>query len=243
MVYILITLAVIAVVAFFIIGQYNGLVALRNRLQESWRQVDVELNRRYDLLPNLVEIAKGYAFNERETLERITALRTRAQQVSQAPGGALSPERAQLEQQLTQAVTQFFAVSEAYPDLKSNTNFLQLQAEVVETENRIANSRKYYNAIVGDYNTRTETFPSGIISNMFGFQKAGYFEVNDPAVRSRVNIDMSDLGGRARQEAIAEAQPPAGALPPAVNNNAMPIPAAESPVFQPAPLQNPNQQR
>jgi LemA protein len=201
--------------------------------------VDVELNRRYDLLPNLVEIAKGYAFNERETLERITELRTRAQQVSQAPSGALSPERAQLEQQLTQAVTQFFAVSEAYPDLKSNTNFLQLQSEVVETENRIANSRKYYNAIVGNYNTRTEVFPSSIIAGMFGFQKAGYFEVNDPTVRARVEIDMSDLGGRARQEAIGTAQQAAGALPPAVNNDVMPIPATESPVFQPAPVQPP----
>jgi LemA protein len=203
--------------------------------------VDVELNRRYDLLPNLVEIAKGFAFNERETLERVTELRTRAQQVSQAPGGALSPERAQLEQQLTQAVTQFFAVSEAYPDLKSNANFLQLQSEVVETENRIANSRKYYNAIVGSYNTKTEVFPSSIISSMFGFQKAGYFEVNDPTIRARVDIDMSDLGGRARHEAIGTAQQTAGALPVATNDAAMPIPAAESPVFQPAPTQ-PEQQ-
>jgi LemA protein len=227
--------------AFFIVSQYNTLIALRNKLQESWRQVDVELNRRYDLLPNLVEIAKGYAFNERETLERVIELRTHAQQLSRTPGGVLSPERAQVEQQLTQAVTQFFAVSESYPELKSNTNFLQLQGEVTETENRIANSRKYYNAIVGDYNTRTETFPSGIISNMFGFQKAGYFEVNDPTIRARVDIDMSDLGGRARKEAIADSQQPAGALPPAISNDVMPIPAAESPVFQPTPVQPPQQ--
>jgi LemA protein len=237
---------VIAVIGGVVVSMYNGMVGQRNKLQESWRQVDVELNRRYDLIPNLVEIAKGYAFNERETLERVVALRGQAQQLASGGGGA-TPQRAEIESQLTQAVTQFFAVSEAYPDLHSNENFVRLQAEVTETENRIANSRRYYNAIVGSYNTKTEAFPTNIIAGMFGFQKAGYFEVNDPTIRGRVDVNLGELGGNARQQAhnqLTGAGEAPGTLPPVSIDGATmttaPAPApVAAPVYQPAPAIQP----
>ncbi|MDR0837711.1 MAG: LemA family protein [Propionibacteriaceae bacterium] len=243
MAYIIGFIIVLLVVGGAVVSMYNGMVGLRNKLQESWRQVDVELNRRYDLIPNLVEIAKGYAFNERETLERVVSLRSQAQQLAQGNGGAASPQRAEVEQQLTAAVTQFFAVSEAYPELRSNENFVRLQAEVTETENRIANSRRYYNAIVGNYNTKTEAFPSNLIAGVFGFQKAGYFEVNDPTIRARVDINLSEIGGNARQQAhsqLTSAGEAAGTLPPVSIDGSTfgAAPAAtpvSAPAYQPAP--------
>ena len=149
---------------------YNGFVKSRNIIQESWRQIDVELNRRYELIPNLVETVRGYAAHERNTLEQITALRNQARALAGQTHGEPSQQRAAVEQQLTQAVQGLLVTVEAYPDLKSNTNFLQLQRELTDTEDRIAAARRFYNANVRDYNTRVESVPSNLIANFAKFE-------------------------------------------------------------------------
>ena len=182
----LIALLVIVVIAgLWAVGAYNGLVRLRNLVQEAWHQIDTELQRRHDLIPNLVETVKGYAKHERETLEAVTAARTAAV----APGSSPA-EQAQQENILTQALGKLFALAEAYPDLKANTNFLQLQTELTNTEDRVAAGRRFYNANVRDLNTRIETFPTSIIANMFKFVKAEYFETEDPAARQAPNVQF-----------------------------------------------------
>src|SRR3954466_9046494 len=176
---------------------YNGFVKSRNLIQESWRQVDVELNRRYELLPNLVETVRAYAAHERNTLEDVTRLRNQAAQVAQSDSGGLpSAQRAEVEEQLSGAVRNLIVSVEAYPDLKSNTNFLELQRQLAETEDRIANGRRYYNANVRVYNTKVESVPTNLIANMFKFQKATYFEVNDPAVRQAPNVSFGEIAYR-----------------------------------------------
>src|SRR3712207_2307112 len=139
---------------------YNGFVKSRNVIQESWRQVDVELNRRYELLPNLVETVRAYAAHERNTLEDITRLRSQAQQLSASEGALPSQQRAEVEEALSGAVRNLIVSVEAYPDLKSNQNFLELQRQLAETEDRIANGRRYYNANVRVYNTKVESVPT-----------------------------------------------------------------------------------
>jgi LemA protein len=186
-----VVLVVVVAVVVGTISMYNGLVKLRNRLQESWRQVDVELNRRYDLIPNLVQTVQGYAGFEQSTLRQVIELRNQAQALSAS--GRESQQRANAEGQLGAAVSNFLVTAEAYPELKANQNFQQLASELSQTEDRIANSRRYYNAIVGDYNTKIESFPSNLIAGSFKFQKAGYFEVNDPAMRAAQKVDFSGL--------------------------------------------------
>lgn len=191
-----VTLIVLAGLAYVLLmGPYNALVRLRNSVQESWRQIDVELNRRYDLIPNLVEVTKGYATHEHNTLEDVVALRNQAR--AAASGNLPTEQRGELEAQLSQAITQFMVVAEAYPDLKANQNFVELQRQLVDTENRIANGRRYYNAIVNDYNTKIESFPSNFAAGMFRFEKAGYFEANNPQVHSApvVQFDQIDYRG------------------------------------------------
>lgn len=179
------------------IGAYNGFIRQRNMIQESWRQVDVELNRRYELIPNLVETVRAYAAHERNTLEEITRLRAAAQQMSaQAHGDVPSPERAQIEEQLSGAVRNLMVSVEAYPQLQSNQNFLELQRELTETEDRIAAGRRFYNANVRNYNTRVESVPSNIIAGMFKFEKATYFEVNDPQVRRAPDVNFGEISYR-----------------------------------------------
>jgi len=165
------------------IGGYNSLVRMRNLVEESWRQVDVELNRRYDLIPNLVETVKGYAKHESGTFEAVTAARTAAS----APGSTVAQQAAQ-ENVLTQALGRLFAVAEAYPDLKANIGFQQLQQELTNTEDRIAAGRRFYNANVRELNTKIEIFPTNVIAGMFGFAKAEYFEVDDQAVRATPEV-------------------------------------------------------
>ena len=167
---------VVVIIILWAIAAYNGLVRLRNLVQEAWRQIDVELQRRHDLIPNLVETVKGYATHERETLEAVTQART----IAAAPGSSPA-EQAQQENVLTQALGRLFAVAEAYPDLKANQNFLQLQQELTNTEDRVAAGRRFYNANVRSLNTRIETFPTVIIANMFGFHREEYFEVEEAA--------------------------------------------------------------
>jgi LemA protein len=181
-----ITLVVAAVIiAVWAIAQYNGLVRLRNLVQEAWRQIDVELQRRHDLIPNLVESVKAYAKHERETFEAVTQARAAASQPGLQPA-----QQAQQENILTQALGRLFAVAEAYPQLQANQNFLQLQDELTNTEDRVAAGRRFYNANVRTLNTKVETFPTLIIAKMFGFNQAEYFEIEDPQARKAPKVEF-----------------------------------------------------
>jgi LemA protein len=174
------------------VALYNGLIRLRNVVQESWRQIDVELNRRHDLIPNLVETVKGYASHERATFEAVTNARAAA-----AAPGSTPAQQAQQENVLTQALGRLFAVAEAYPDLKANQNFLDLQRQLAETEDRIAASRRYYNANVRSLNTKVETVPSNILAGMFHIERAEYFEAEDPQVRAAPSVSFDTGAGGA----------------------------------------------
>jgi len=165
--WVVIVIVVVLLIIFLTI--YNGLVRRRNQVKNSWAQIDVQLKRRYDLIPNLVETAKGYMKHERETLEAVTKARNIAQQLSSAGAG----ERAKAEGELSSVLSRLLAVVENYPDLKANQNFLALQEELASTENKISFSRQYYNDSVLRYNNQTQMFPSNIVANMFGF-KGGY---------------------------------------------------------------------
>lgn len=174
----LVILAVIAAgLVFWVIGIYNGLVRQRNQVENAWSQIDVQLKRRHDLIPNLVETAKGYMKHERETLEEVTKARNLATQ-SHSVGG-----QAEAENNLTRALGNFYVVVENYPDLKANTNFLQLQEELTSTENKISFARQYYNDETMRFNTTVEQFPSNVIANMFNFEQAEFFEIEEPAQR------------------------------------------------------------
>src|SRR3990170_2394805 len=177
-----IALAVIAALAFWVVTIYNGLVALRNRYKNSYAQIDVQLKRRYDLIPNLVEAAKGYLTHERETLERVIAARGAAmgaaQKAAAAPGDAAAMQGlAQAEGVLGGALGRLMAVFEAYPDLKANQNILQVQEELTSTENKIAFARQGYNDAVMSYNTRRESLPDNVVAGLFAFKEAMLLEV------------------------------------------------------------------
>ncbi len=169
---IIIIVVVIIVAILFFVFAFNGAVRLRNRVDSAWSQISVQLQRRHDLIPNLIETVKGYAAHERPPLEAVTAARTGAVQAQQA-GPA---QQAQAENVLTGALRQLFALSESYPDLKANQNFLQLQEELTSTEDRIAYARQFYNDSVQKYNTRIQTFPTVLIAGMFNFSKREFFE-------------------------------------------------------------------
>jgi len=186
-----IALAVIVVLAIWAIAIYNGLVALRNRFKNAFAQIDVQLKRRYDLIPNLVEAAKGYLTHERETLEKVIAARNSAmgaaQKAAAAPGDAAAMQGlAQAEGQLGGALGRLMAVFEAYPDLKANQNILQVQEELTSTENKIAFSRQAYNDSVMEYNTKRESFPDTVFAGMFGFQPATLLESTESAEERKV---------------------------------------------------------
>ncbi|HPQ41286.1 MAG TPA: LemA family protein [bacterium] len=177
MIGLLVFLIIIAALVFWVFGLYNGLVRLRNAVKNAWSQIDVQLKRRHDLIPNLVETVKGYAAHEKETLERVIAARNFAVNAS-GPAEAGKAEGA-----LTGALKSLFAVSEAYPDLKANQNFLALQEELTSTENKIAFSRQAYNDAVMQYNNKTEMVPTNIIAGMFNFKAAEFFEIEVPEDR------------------------------------------------------------
>ncbi len=168
-----IVLGIIVILIFWVMGAYNGLVGLRNTVKNAWSQIDVQLKRRYDLIPNLVETVKGYAKHERETFEMVTKARNLAQQASNA-GAA---ERGKVEGELGMALGRLLAVAEAYPELKANQNFLALQEELTSTENKISFSRQYYNDAVLKYNNKTQMVPSNIVAGMFNFKQGEFFEV------------------------------------------------------------------
>jgi LemA protein len=211
---IIIILVIVVILALIGVGSYNGFVKSRNLIQESWRQIDVELNRRYELIPNLVETVRAYAAHERNTLEDITRLRSQAQQLSQSEGSLPTQQRADVEAALSGAVRNLIVSVEAYPDLKSNQNFLELQRQLAETEDRIAAGRRFYNANVRVYNTKVESAPSNIIANMFNFEKATYFEVDEPAVRQAPDVNFGEIAYRGDQEQQRQL-PPQQSAPPA----------------------------
>jgi LemA protein len=191
----LITLGIIAVVAIYAISIYNGLVSLRNRFKNAYAQIDVQLQRRYDLIPNLVETAKGYMKHERETLESVIQARNVAQaagrQAAADPGSAGAIQAlAGAEGVLTGALGRFFALAEAYPDLKANQNMMQLSEELSSTENRIAFSRQAYNDAVMEYNNTRERFPDMLIAGPGGFRAAELLELKDPEAREAPKISF-----------------------------------------------------
>lgn len=177
-------MAVIAVLVLWIILAYNGLVTLKNQVENAWRQIDVQLKRRYDLIPNLVNTVKGAMEFEKETLTRVIEARGKAM------GAGSIQEKGAAENMLTQALGRLLAVVENYPDLKSNKNILQLQEELTSTENRIGFARQFYNDLAANFNTRQSTFPSMMIASFFGFKRAEYFQAEDKA-REAPKVDLS----------------------------------------------------
>ena len=168
-----IILIVVAVIVLYVISTYNGLVVLRNKVKDQWSQIEVQLKRRFDLIPNLVETVKGYAAHEKDTLEAVVSARNKA--VS-----ATTPEaEMQANGELSQALGRLFALTEAYPDLKANTNFVDLQNQLKETEDKISYSRQFYNDTVLKYQNKKESFPSNIIAGMFGFKTFKFFEAEE----------------------------------------------------------------
>ena len=179
-----IILGIIGLIIIIFIGIYNTLVRQRTRTEEAWSDIEVQMKRRYDLIPNVVETVKGYAAHESSVFENVTNARTQAM-------GAKNPgEKLQAESMLTGTLKTLFAVAENYPDLKANTNFLDLQRELSDTENKLQSSRRFYNSVVRDFNTMTQTFPSALVANMFGFTKKDFFGLEDEAAREPVKVSF-----------------------------------------------------
>ncbi len=179
-----IVLLVIAIVVIAVIAMYNSLVRLRVRSDNAWADIDVQLKRRWDLIPNLVETVKGYASHERDTLEAVIEARNRAMS-AQGPAA-----KADAENQLTGALRQLFALSEAYPQLRAVEGFTQLQGTLNEIEGAVQNARRYYNAVVRDYNTKTQVFPTNILAGMFGFTGREFFALEDESQREGPRVDF-----------------------------------------------------
>ena len=181
----IIIIALVVLLLLWGVATYNGLVSRRNRVDESWSGIDVQLKRRHDLIPNLVETVKGYAAHERGVFDEVAQARSLASAPASGPA-----EQAAHENQLTQALGKLFAVAEAYPVLRASENFQQLQAELTNTEDRIAAGRRFYNANVRTLNTKVESFPSNLIAGAFGFVRAEYFETEDLAVRAAPQVSF-----------------------------------------------------
>ena len=177
-------LVIIAGLFLIAVGMYNGLIQMRNRCDNAWSQVDVQLKRRYDLIPNLVETVKGYAKHEREVFQNVTDAR------SKAIGASTVKDQSAAENQLTGALKTLFAVAENYPDLKANQNFLMLQEELAGTESKIAYARQFYNDQVMRFNQKQQVVPSNIIAKMFGFKEREYFVIEEPAAKEPVKVSF-----------------------------------------------------
>jgi LemA protein len=231
----MITAIVVAVVVLLlvgvVVGMYNGLIKLRNLVQEAWRQIDVELTRRHDLIGNLVETVKGYAAHERGTLEDVIKARSAAMAPNQSPG-----QQAESENMLSQALGRLLAIAEAYPDLKANQNFLALQQELTSTEDRIASARRYYNATVRDLNTRVETVPTNFVANIFGITQAEYFEaVGEQREAPRVDFGQRDAAIPPPSGYAGAQQPQASPTPAAPVDHTQPIDPTPPSDVPPAP--------
>ena len=181
----LIAIGIIVVIIIIFVVMYNGFIRLKNNCDEAFATMDVYLKKRYDLIPNLVETVKGYAAHEKETLERVVAARNMAQ------GASTPEEKAAGESMLQGTLKSLFAVAESYPDLKANQNFMDLQGQLKAVEEDIANSRKYYNAVVKQFNTKCEVFPSNLIAGIFHFEKKPMFEVEAQEERQNVKVSFS----------------------------------------------------
>ncbi|MFH1353742.1 MAG: LemA family protein [bacterium] len=179
-------LAVVVVIAAYVLFAYNSLIRQRNQVKEAWSDIDVQLKRRYNLIPNLVETVKGYAGHERGAFESVTKARAGALR-AQSPA-----DKALAENTLTSTLKTLFAVAEAYPDLKANANFLELQRELSDTENKIQAARRFYNGTVRDFNTAIQSVPTNVVANMFSFKQAEFFELEDEAAKSvpKVSFDQ-----------------------------------------------------
>jgi LemA protein len=221
MVVAIIVIVVIIVLALVLVGAYNGMVRARNKVDEAWSGIDVQLKRRHDLIPNLVETVKGYAAHERETFQAVTDARARAMSASgPAQAGAA-------EGFLSQALGRLFAVAEAYPQLRATENFQQLQAELTNTEDQIAAARRIYNGNVQAYNTKIQVFPNSVIAGMGGFTPREYFEIEDPGDREPVKVDFST------PPSVADTTPPAAPEAPAATPPATAPVTAEPPPTEP----------
>ena len=177
-----IIIGVVVVIIAWLIGVYNALVRLNNKTKEAWSGIDVQLKRRHDLIPNLVETVKGYASHEKETFEKVVQARSAAMQAGNAG------EKAKAENALSETLKSIFALAENYPDLKANQNFLELQRELSDTENKIQASRRFYNGNVRDFNTKLQVFPTNMIGNMLGFKDREFFEIEDASERENVKV-------------------------------------------------------
>ena len=178
---------ILLIILIWFIATYNSFVTLRQHIKESWADVDVELKRRYELIPNLIETVKGYAAHEQGLFQAVTEARSRAMSNNGDPARQSGDE-----QQMVTQLGRLMAVGEAYPDLKADRNFLDLQSELTNTEDRIAAARRFFNGNVRDLNTLRESFPSTIIASMFAIKEAGFFEVDDHAERERPSVDFND---------------------------------------------------
>lgn len=185
MISLLIALGLLVLLAFYAIAIYNKLVKLKNLVAEAWSGIDVQLKKRYDLIPNLVETVKGYAAHEKETLENVTKARTAAQQATTVEGQQVA------EKNLSGALMNLIAVAERYPELKANTNFLELQATLQTVEGDIEKARRYYNGNVREQNTLIESFPSNIVANLFGFVKSVFFELDNPVEKQNPQVKFA----------------------------------------------------
>jgi LemA protein len=180
-----ILIIILAGVLAFFLWAYNSLVRHRNQVKEAWSDISVQLKRRYDLIPNVIETVKGYARHEKEAFESVTTAR------SQALGAGTTQEHAKAENALSASLKSLFAVAESYPELKANTNFLELQRELSDTENKIQAARRFYNTVVRDFNTAQETVPTNIVARLFGFQPAEFFELEEEAAKSVPRVQFS----------------------------------------------------
>lgn len=190
-----IILAIIVGLIIFVIAIYNTLVKMRVRVNEAWSDIDVQLKRRYDLIPNLVSTVKGYAKHEQETLNNVIEARSKATAINIDASNVTHEQMVQFagaQDGLTGALSKLFALSENYPDLKANQNFLQLQSDLTDTEDKIQASRRFYNGTVREFNTKVQTVPSNIIAGMFNFTKREFYEVDSEEERKNVNVDFKN---------------------------------------------------
>jgi LemA protein len=225
---VIVVLAVVLVVGGIV--SYNRFVTQRNLIRDAWANIDTELRRRYDLIPNLVETVRGYASHEREVLENVTRARSAATAATGSPA-----EQAAAEGPLVAALRQLFAVVENYPDLKANQNFLALQAELTNTEDRLQTARRFYNANVRDYNQRVQAFPSNVIANMFRFEEEQFFEV-DEALRGDAGVPRVDFTGAAPGVSFGGSAPATPPAPPPTTTPGTAPPSTTPPATAPPPV-------
>jgi len=201
----IILLLVVALVAVFVVAIYNGLIKLRNKADEAWSDIDTQLKRRFDLIPNLVETVKGYASHEKETLEAVTKARQLYNDAKTVQ------QKEQAENMLTGALKSIFALAESYPDLKANQNFMELQRTLTEIEEHIQMSRRYYNGTVRDFNTKLQVFPNNVVAGVLGFKEKEYFQLDSEEERKNVKVSFSEDQKDSTPPAASQPATPAAA--------------------------------